>query len=282
MSLRTRLLLAVGAVALVALAIAGVATYSSLHSFLNSQVDQTLEVDHAPLEHALVRGQPLRATTVGRLAPGAFVAVRGPEGETLGSVASIRPGGTPSVPALPASVAIPGHTPGPGEPHVFFTTHAVDHNGPRFRVRASVLPGGDQLILALPLGTTATTLHRLALVEGVVAALALGVAIVLGWFLVRTGLGPLREMEATAGAIASGDLTSRVPEAGARTEVGHLARAFNAMLDRIQGAFAERDATEAELRASEDRLRRFVADASHELRTPVAAVSAYAELFERG
>src|SRR5436305_12624062 len=54
------------------------------------------------------------------------------------------------------------------------------------------------------------------------------------------------------------------------------------MLGRIQRAFAERDATETELRKSEERLRRFVADASHELRTPVAAVSAYAELFERG
>jgi two-component system OmpR family sensor kinase len=54
------------------------------------------------------------------------------------------------------------------------------------------------------------------------------------------------------------------------------------MLSRIQQAFAQRDATEADLRATEERLRRFVADASHELRTPIAAVSAYAELFERG
>nr|MDQ6928367.1 HAMP domain-containing histidine kinase [Actinomycetota bacterium] len=65
-------------------------------------------------------------------------------------------------------------------------------------------------------------------------------------------------------------------------EVGRLARALNTMLERIQAAFRERDATEAELRRSEARLRRFVADASHELRTPVAAVAAYAELFERG
>ncbi|MDA8366028.1 MAG: HAMP domain-containing sensor histidine kinase, partial [Actinomycetota bacterium] len=57
---------------------------------------------------------------------------------------------------------------------------------------------------------------------------------------------------------------------------------LNAMLERIQGAFAERDATEARLRASEERMRQFVADASHELRTPLAAVSAYSELFERG
>jgi two-component system, OmpR family, sensor kinase len=54
------------------------------------------------------------------------------------------------------------------------------------------------------------------------------------------------------------------------------------MLSRIQQAFEQRDATEADLRATQERLRRFVADASHELRTPLAAVSAYAELFERG
>src|SRR6202044_1479337 len=67
-----------------------------------------------------------------------------------------------------------------------------------------------------------------------------------------------------------------------RTEVGRLARTVNVMLSRIKQAFAQRDATEAELRSSEERLRRFVADASHELRTPLAAVSAYAELFSRG
>ena len=66
------------------------------------------------------------------------------------------------------------------------------------------------------------------------------------------------------------------------TEVGRLAGTLNVMLSRIQKAFEQRDATEADLRATQERLRRFVADASHELRTPLAAVSAYAELFERG
>jgi two-component system OmpR family sensor kinase len=125
-------------------------------------------------------------------------------------------------------------------------------------------------------------LHRLLLIEAAVTAAALAVAIGIGLLAVRVGLRPLTKIESTADAIAAGELDRRVPGDTARTEVGSLARALNAMLEQIQGAFIARDATEAELRTSEGRLRRFVADASHELRTPVTAVSAYAELFELG
>jgi len=281
-SLRTRLLLAVGAAALVALVLAGVATYSSLRSYLNAQVDQTLENDHVPLEAALRSGQPVGFRTVEQVAPGAFAEVRTTGGQVVGGPMPAIVAGRAWQPALPARISIPSRSPGVGEPHVFFTTSSATPGGPAFRVRASDLGQGDLLVLALPLGEEETTLHRLAIVEGVVAAFALGVALALGWVLVRRGLRPLREVEATAGVIAGGDLQPRVPGSEARTEVGSLARAFNTMLDRIEEAFAQRDATEAALRSSEERLRRFVADASHELRTPLAAVSAYAELFHRG
>jgi two-component system, OmpR family, sensor kinase len=149
-------------------------------------------------------------------------------------------------------------------------------------VRASELSNGDQLILAVSLSDTTQTLHRLLLIELAVTAAALLLAGLIGWWLVRLGLRPLRDIEQTAGKIAAGDLSHRVPGENRSTEVGRLAGALNVMLGRIQDAFAARDATEMALRQSEGRLRRFVADASHELRTPVAAVSAYAELFERG
>ena len=77
------------------------------------------------------------------------------------------------------------------------------------------------------------------------------------------------------GAIAGGDLSHRVESTDPRTEVGRLGVALNAMLDRLEQAFAERE-------ASEDRLRRFIADASHELRTPLASIRGYAELFRMG
>jgi two-component system, OmpR family, sensor kinase len=119
------------------------------------------------------------------------------------------------------------------------------------------------------------TLHRLVLVEGAVTAAVLAALALLALWLVRDALRPLREIEHTAGAIAAGDLTQRVERADDRTEVGRLGTALNAMLGQIESAFRARE-------VSEQKLRRFVADASHELRTPLAAVRAYAELFTRG
>jgi two-component system OmpR family sensor kinase len=108
----------------------------------------------------------------------------------------------------------------------------------------------------------------------VTSAVALAVAGI-GLWLVRVGLRPLTGIGRTAEAIAAGDLTQRVSPAEPRTEVGRLGQALNVMLGRIEAAFAERQ-------ASEDRLRRFVADASHELRTPLTSIRGYAELFRRG
>jgi two-component system OmpR family sensor kinase len=70
-------------------------------------------------------------------------------------------------------------------------------------------------------------------------------------------------------------MSRRVERIDERTEIGALGQALNKMLTRIESAFAER-------KASEDRLRRFVADASHELRTPLTSIRGYAELFRRG
>jgi two-component system OmpR family sensor kinase len=108
----------------------------------------------------------------------------------------------------------------------------------------------------------------------VTAAVLVAIA-VLGLWAVRLGLRPLDAIEKTAAGIAAGDLTQRVERAEDRTEVGRLGLALNTMLGQIESAFKARA-------ASEEKLRRFVADASHELRTPLAAVRAYAELFKRG
>jgi two-component system OmpR family sensor kinase len=108
----------------------------------------------------------------------------------------------------------------------------------------------------------------------VIAAVLLTLGITAS-LVVRLGLRPLNRMEVTAGKIAAGDLSRRVSPADERTEVGRLGLALNRMLDRLEQAFRERE-------ASEQRLRRFLADASHELRTPLASIRGYAELFRMG
>src|SRR5262249_56530906 len=119
------------------------------------------------------------------------------------------------------------------------------------------------------------TLRRLWFVEGVVSAMGLLRAAGLAFWFVRLGLRPLEGMGETAGAIAAGDLTRRVEPSGGPTEIGKLGASLNTMLEQIETAFEER-------RASEERLRQFVADASHELRTPLTSIRGYSELFRRG
>jgi two-component system OmpR family sensor kinase len=158
---------------------------------------------------------------------------------------------------------------------VYFTVPSTTSGGPPFRVRASKLRTGGILIVADPIGNISNTLDQLLVLELLVTGGALIAAVLLGLWLVQVGLRPLRDVVRTAEAISAGDLMHRVPNENTRTEVGHVATALNVMLERIQRAFAD-------LQLSENRLRRFVSDASHELRTPIAAVSAYAQLFEQG
>jgi two-component system OmpR family sensor kinase len=297
MSLRTRLLAAVGVVSLVALIIAGVTMYTSLGSFLNNRVDQTLQTaDQAfsgtnrPPGFGPPPGGTLPPSTgeggfptgsVPRLAPGLFVERISAADVTTQVQKATEPGGHQFTPSLPANLfsQFANRPTGSSE---FLTTASTQSSGPQFRVLVSKTSDGDLIVLGQTLDTTADTLRHLLWIELAVTGGALIAALLLGLWLVRVGLQPLREVELTAAAIAEGDLSRRIPGDERRTEVGRLARVLNVMLARIQRAFADRDATEAQLRRSEERLRRFVADASHELRTPVAAVSAYAELYIRG
>ena len=159
-----------------------------------------------------------------------------------------------------------------------FTVPAIDHHG-QWRVIA--LPFSDRsgtLLVATSLGDVESTVGRLALLELVIGLVAVAVIGGVGYLVVRAALHPLRQVEATAAAIAAGDLGRRVPERDRRTEVGRLGGAINTMLEQIETAFRAQAASEAEARQSEERMRRFVADASHELRTPLTSIRGFAEL----
>lgn len=315
LSLRSRLLLAVGAVALVALSLSGALVFTALRSYLYSQVDNTLAMSSHVVQ--LTAENPAQATNgpgpapsgsggpgggggpggpnapgalgasafcaAGReSAPGMFIEVLNADDQVVTGAAgredcpAFQPGFTSYSPKLPA--VITGFTKSrndPGQMTAYLTVPSTSAAGPTFRARATELGNSDVLVVATPVSSVANTLSRLVVAELLVAAGALLAAVLLGLWLVRVGLKPLRDVERTAEAIAGGDLMHRVPHPDARTEVGHLARAFNVMLERVEGLVTD-------LRSSEARLRRFVGDASHELRTPIAAVSAYAQLFKKG
>lgn len=149
------------------------------------------------------------------------------------------------------------------------------HTRTDWRIRVSRLPNGQILLIGIPTRDADSAIHHLAKVETIVSIIALAAVGLLAHRSIRSGLRPLEEISGTARAIGAGDLSRRVVRAEPRTEVGRLGQALNDMLGQIETAFRERE-------ASEERLRRFIADASHELRTPVATVRGYAELFRRG
>jgi two-component system OmpR family sensor kinase len=161
--------------------------------------------------------------------------------------------------------------------------------GSTWRILAEPIPGGALIVLAFSLDEIDRTVRRLVAIDAIVGLLVLAVLVVLGVWVVRASLRPLSAVEETAGAIAAGDLSRRVPEADPRTEMGRLGRSLNTMLGQIEAAFGARAESEAAARRSEEtalrseeRMRRFVADASHELRTPLTAIRGFAEFYRQG
>ncbi|TDC52506.1 HAMP domain-containing histidine kinase, partial [Actinomadura sp. KC345] len=210
----------------------------------------------------------VRATVEQQLIRDVHLAYLGPDGG-VDRVVRAAAGRPPELPRLDAA-AVAGRG---GRP---FRVPATG-GGDGWRVVAVPRAGGDgSLVVAGSLGVVNRTVRQLTgrvlLIDSAVLAL-LGIA---GWFAVRGGLRPLRRIEATAAAIAAGELSSRVPELAApRTELGRLSAALNGMLDRIEAGDAARA-------ASEERMRRFIADASHELRTPLFGIKGFTELYRMG
>jgi two-component system OmpR family sensor kinase len=188
-----------------------------------------------------------------------------------------------------------------------FTMKSADRSVD-WRLLVIPMADGEHLVIGQRLTDVEGAVNRLIAVELIVGAGTLVLMTSFGVAIIRASLRPLTDMEATAAAIAAGDLTRRVPEyePGAdppKTEVGTLGRTFNTMLEEIEQAFAARQQSEAaaqqaaqtasqaaaaaqrseqRARRSEERMRQFAADASHELRTPLTTIRGFAELYRQG
>lgn len=144
-------------------------------------------------------------------------------------------------------------------------------------VRVPVAEGVD-LLVGLPQGQVDEAVARLAVFVLAITALGLVGAAFLGLVAVRVALRPLDRVTATARRVIEVPLDrgevvlgERVDVADQRTEVGQMGAALNQLLDHVDTALAARQ-------RSESKLRRFVADAGHELRTPLASIRGYSEL----
>ncbi|MEU9890791.1 HAMP domain-containing sensor histidine kinase [Sphaerisporangium sp. NPDC051011] len=145
----------------------------------------------------------------------------------------------------------------------------------RLRAAASRVAAGNRVaVFAVPLDEVTDSISQLVVTELATGAVLMVLLALLGRSLIGKGLAPLSRMATTARLVAEGgDLSARMPEG--KSEAGHLGSVINVMLTRIQDAFAARW-------ASEERVRRFAADASHELRNPLTTISGYAELYRQG
>ena len=148
--------------------------------------------------------------------------------------------------------------------------------GEDFRLVTQVLPSAaGSVVVAQSLADFDKTTHKVAralLFIGFIVLLLIGFA---ARQVIKLSMKPLEAVEVTAEKIAAGDLSARLDNFEPDTEVGRLSTSLNTMLERIEESFAVR--TE-----SEEKLRRFVADASHELRTPLTSIRGFAELHRQG
>ena len=280
MPLRRRLVLGLLSVMTVTLVIVAAATFFSLRAWTTESIDNSLvqakshvyadNNDRGAVNEAVQAWTSSGATVYLVTATGAaplsanIPGAPEPQQVSAADAAALR-----SVPTGPAAAPV---------------TITLDAQGKSRAVAVQVTTssGSGSLVAAIPLSKADAIAARLLLVEVVAITIALIVAGIIATIFVRRSMRPLEEVAETAADVAAlnlehgdVDIPARVHDPIATTEVGQVGLAVNAMLDHVESSLKTRADTE-------ERLRRFVSDAGHELRTSLAAVRGYAELMRRG
>ena len=267
-SLRTRVMAAAALLVVITALVTAVMGTTLLRSYLLSRSDAQLR-DFAKVASRIVARQQLQPADNGRsqALPTQFLV------EVIGRDGQMQVAGGPlgSAGGLPLSAAQLSDTAAP------FTAAAAGTATGSWRVLVQRLSGGRDLVIAYRLGDLDAAVSRLQVADALAGAVAVVVLAGIGLPLIRASLAPLARIEATAAAIARGDLSRRIDHPAANTEVGRLADALDVMLASIQSAYLARADGEGQALRSQERMRRFVADASHELRTPLTSVRGLAE-----
>jgi two-component system OmpR family sensor kinase len=255
-TLRRRLVLSVIVLALT-LGLAGTTVLLAQRRYLVGQLDtQITALARSPRALLVLSARP----NVSRLVPEALGEVYVGQMAADGTLTTVlAPADDPSL--------VPRLTPGQSLPQAVGRGSA---SGVARRVRVITAPlrDGTQAVVAVPTTRAEAATRRLALTLGLAGLAILVVVGLVVWWVFRLGLRPIAAMTDTADAIASGDLSRRVPPGPQGSEVERLGHALNAMVDTTQG--------------TQERMRRFVADASHELRTPLTTLQGYSSLHTPG
>ena len=300
MPLRTKLITAVLTLVILAVAAISFTSVYVLRSYLTTQYDSQLKFVYGnfasdPVAHFQGHSPgvsyPVRDMTdayAGLQVSGSKLAAPSPP---PGSGLEI-PGGPPnhheSVPSIPTSTAwatanagkllTVGSQSGPDTWRVIVTPVS---NVPLISSNGTTSETTGTLVVSWDLGNIDAEVSRLITIDLIVSAAIVLALTVIAIAAVRANLRPLDDIELTAGQIAAGHLDHRVPERDPRTEVGSLGRSLNAMLTQIEAAFHAREESEEAALRSEERMRRFIADASHELRTPLTTIRGFAEYYRQ-
>ncbi|MBR7838225.1 HAMP domain-containing histidine kinase, partial [Actinospica durhamensis] len=281
-SLRARLLRTVLLRLVLALTMADAATSWAVHNLLLGDLDDQLSAtavladQYVIAQHAAHQAPQLSGTTSDQWSK---IAGQGLLPELL--LMRLSDGTTQSIgagPSIPPTMVPGTRGDGPDADGARFYTASMPSGGSTltFRIRVSYLPDEEgTLVLASSEQAVSHTMARIGEIEVVTWLIALVTVGLMTSRRIRRQLRPFEQMGDTIVAIGSGDLDTRVSPADPRSELGRVGYSVNLMLTRLEHAFKEQ-------RGSENRLRRFIADASHELRTPLASIRGYAELFRRG